>query len=126
MFGRKKRNEGTSARGLHCSFCNKSQHDIRQLIAGPKVYICNECVDICVDVIAGIRKDQTEADETDTIGNENLRPRSRAGFCALCRLPVGVAEATVVENRGLLCKGCRGEIEAAIAREITKSAGLTT
>ncbi len=38
--------------GLKCSFCNKSQKDVRKLIAGPTVYICDECVDICLDIIA--------------------------------------------------------------------------
>jgi len=36
---------------LHCSFCAKSQHDVRTLIAGPSVYICDECVDLCVDIV---------------------------------------------------------------------------
>jgi ClpX C4-type zinc finger protein/glyoxalase superfamily protein len=36
---------------LYCSFCAKSQHDVRKLIAGPSVYICDECVDLCVDII---------------------------------------------------------------------------
>lgn len=36
---------------LHCSFCSKSQHEVRKLIAGPSVYICNECVDLCNDTI---------------------------------------------------------------------------
>jgi ATP-dependent Clp protease ATP-binding subunit ClpX len=37
---------------LRCSFCNKSQRDVKKLIAGPTVYICDECVDICLDIIA--------------------------------------------------------------------------
>ena len=36
---------------LHCSFCAKSQHDVQRLIAGPSVYICDECVELCVDII---------------------------------------------------------------------------
>src|SRR5258705_7259259 len=36
---------------LHCSFCAKSQHDVQKLIAGPSVYICDECVELCVDII---------------------------------------------------------------------------
>ena len=35
---------------LHCSFCAKSQHEVRKLIAGPSVYICDECVELCVDI----------------------------------------------------------------------------
>ena len=36
---------------LYCSFCGKSQHEIRKLIAGPTVYICNECVELCSDIV---------------------------------------------------------------------------
>jgi len=41
------KNEGA----LHCSFCNKSQHEARKLIAGPAVFICDECVELCLDII---------------------------------------------------------------------------
>jgi len=37
---------------LYCSFCGKSQHEVRKLIAGPSVFICDECTDICVDIVA--------------------------------------------------------------------------
>jgi hypothetical protein len=40
-----------SLKTLCCSFCGKSQHDVRKLIAGPLVYICDECVQICTDVV---------------------------------------------------------------------------
>ena len=36
---------------LYCSFCGKSQHEVKKLIAGPTVFICNECVELCVDII---------------------------------------------------------------------------
>ena len=36
---------------LRCSFCNKSQNDVRKLIAGPTVFICDECVGVCQDII---------------------------------------------------------------------------
>ena len=36
---------------LHCSFCGKSQHEVRKLIAGPSVFICDECVDLCIEII---------------------------------------------------------------------------
>jgi hypothetical protein len=38
---------------LHCSFCGKSQHQVEKLIAGPRAFICNECVRLCDEVIAG-------------------------------------------------------------------------
>ena len=37
---------------LHCSFCNKSQNDVKKLIAGPTVFICDECVDVCNEIIS--------------------------------------------------------------------------
>jgi ATP-dependent Clp protease ATP-binding subunit ClpX len=49
---------------LRCSFCNKSQRDVKKLIAGPTVYICDECVDICLDIIAEDRVLETQPPET--------------------------------------------------------------
>ena len=40
----------------YCSFCGKSQHEVLKLIAGPKVCICDECVDLCVEIIKEERK----------------------------------------------------------------------
>ncbi|WWP01876.1 MAG: ATP-dependent protease ATP-binding subunit ClpX [Candidatus Dasytiphilus stammeri] len=44
---------------LYCSFCGKSQHEVRKLIAGPSVYICDECVDLCNDILIEEIKDVT-------------------------------------------------------------------
>ena len=41
----------SNGRVLYCSFCGKSEHEVRKLIAGPSVYICDECVDLCNDII---------------------------------------------------------------------------
>ena len=43
--------EVESSDPLYCSFCGKSQHEVKKLIAGPTVFICDECVDLCVDII---------------------------------------------------------------------------
>jgi ATP-dependent Clp protease ATP-binding subunit ClpX len=45
------RNGTHGGRVLYCSFCGKSEHEVRKLIAGPSVYICDECVDLCNDII---------------------------------------------------------------------------
>ena len=45
---------------LRCSFCNKGQNDVRKLIAGPTVFICDECVDVCNDIIADDNRSDTE------------------------------------------------------------------
>ena len=44
---------------LYCSFCGKSQHEVRKLIAGPSVFICDECVDLCNDIIREEVQSQT-------------------------------------------------------------------
>jgi len=52
---------------LYCSFCGKSQHEVRKLIAGPSVYVCDECVELCNDII----KDELE-DNTTSFGDHAL------------------------------------------------------
>ncbi len=51
---------------LYCSFCGKSQHEVRKLIAGPSVYICDECVELCNDII------REELEETGVSERDNL------------------------------------------------------
>ena len=48
---------------LSCTFCGKGQEDVRKLIAGPSVYICDECVDLCNDII----EEEVKADDEDVI-----------------------------------------------------------
>jgi len=43
--------KGSNEKLLYCSFCGKSQHEVRKLIAGPSVFICDECIDLCNDII---------------------------------------------------------------------------
>ena len=46
-----KQNSGDNGKLLYCSFCGKSQHEVRKLIAGPSVFVCDECVELCNDII---------------------------------------------------------------------------
>src|SRR5215475_8588099 len=45
---------------LYCSFCGKSQHEVRKLIAGPSVFVCDECVELCNDIIREELEDRAE------------------------------------------------------------------
>ncbi|MGZ3954594.1 MAG: ATP-dependent Clp protease ATP-binding subunit ClpX [Flavisolibacter sp.] len=56
---------------LYCSFCGKSQHEVRKLIAGPSVYVCDECVDLCNDII----KDELQDDSSSLCGGELPKPK---------------------------------------------------
>jgi ATP-dependent Clp protease ATP-binding subunit ClpX len=49
--GSKGRGDGKGEKLLYCSFCGKSQHEVRKLIAGPSVFVCDECVELCNDII---------------------------------------------------------------------------
>jgi ATP-dependent Clp protease ATP-binding subunit ClpX len=51
-------NSGENKNTLYCSFCGKSQHEVRKLIAGPTVFICDECVELCMDIIREETKTQ--------------------------------------------------------------------
>jgi ATP-dependent Clp protease ATP-binding subunit ClpX len=51
-FRRRAASTRTFAATLTCSFCGKHQRQVNKLIAGPDVYICNECVELCVEIIA--------------------------------------------------------------------------
>ena len=54
---------------LTCSFCGKSQEEVKKLIAGPAVYICDECIDLCNEIIA------EEAKVEESAGNQERLPR---------------------------------------------------
>lgn len=51
----------------YCSFCGKSEHEVRKLIAGPTVFICDECVELCVDIIRTADKSPTTSETSDTV-----------------------------------------------------------
>ncbi len=55
---------------LRCSFCGKTQDEVRKLIAGPTVYICNECVELCTDII----EEEWEREESERISRDLLKP----------------------------------------------------
>src|SRR5207253_8956313 len=55
---------------LVCSFCGKSQDEVRKLIAGPTVYICDECIDLCNDIIA----EECDHDENLTASSNVPKP----------------------------------------------------
>jgi len=74
---------------LYCSFCGKSQHEVRKLIAGPSVFICDECVDLCNDII--------REELQDTLGNgEDRLPKPKEIKSVLDEYVIGQEEAKKV------------------------------
>jgi ATP-dependent Clp protease ATP-binding subunit ClpX len=74
---------------LYCSFCGKSQHEVRKLIAGPSVFICDECVELCNDIIREELEDKSEA------GKSKL-PRPHEINAVLDQYVIGQASAKKV------------------------------
>src|SRR3989304_676064 len=64
-------NSGDGDRLLYCSFCGKSQHEVRKLIAGPSVFICDECVELCNDII------REEIQDKSAVGDGKRLPTPR-------------------------------------------------
>ncbi len=67
---------------LYCSFCGKSQHEVRKLIAGPTVFICDECVELCMDIIR-------EEHKTNLVKSEDGVPSPRDIFSVLNDYVIG-------------------------------------
>ncbi|MFO1352269.1 MAG: ATP-dependent Clp protease ATP-binding subunit ClpX [Gammaproteobacteria bacterium] len=58
-MSRERNERGDDGKLLYCSFCGKSQHEVRKLIAGPNVFICDECVELCNDIIREEMEEKT-------------------------------------------------------------------
>ncbi len=66
-----KESSGDKSKLLYCSFCGKSQHEVRKLIAGPSVFICDECVDLCNDII----REEVQENSADSSRSKLPKPR---------------------------------------------------
>jgi hypothetical protein len=81
---------GTVTTTTHCSFCTKEEEQVAQMVAGPGVYICNECVDLCAAIFAGGRAEPADAEIPywQSMSDEDL----------LAHLPRVASVATQVED----------------------------
>ncbi|MBX3685476.1 MAG: ATP-dependent Clp protease ATP-binding subunit ClpX [Rhodocyclaceae bacterium] len=78
----------TSDKLLYCSFCGKSQHEVKKLIAGPSVFICDECIDLCNDII----RDEIAGDQ-DIEGSKTSLPAPKEISAILDQYVIGQAQA---------------------------------
>jgi len=90
-------------REIRCSFCNNPQSAVRQLIAGPSAFICNECVAICDGIVA------------QDAANPGERPHATGAIsiCLVCKR--GKADCIFVPARGPVCLQCVDRVKAAAA-----------
>jgi ATP-dependent Clp protease ATP-binding subunit ClpX len=110
---------GRTPEMLRCSFCNKAQVDVRKLITGPKVFICDECVDVCHEILLDDARDREahQSGPAPSAGRERgASSPSIPVTCAMCGLPVVLDESLGIAERGFLCAGCVAAVEAALAQ----------
>jgi hypothetical protein len=108
MAIREDRSEPPKLEPLRCSFCGKSQRDVAKLVAGPAVQICNECVEICTDILdqdiilePGARAGPSEVSSV-TEAKSALMPVR----CALCATLSPIEHSVPFPDRGWLCLPC--------------------
>ena len=100
---------------MRCSFCNKTQFELRKLVSGPGVAICDECISICVDITSDDRTAQAPP-------SEHAKPIGWPStvYCSLCRMPVTREDTLPVEDRGLVCRPCVVSVQSAASRRVDR------
>jgi ClpX C4-type zinc finger len=88
-----------------CSFCNTPQSAVRQLIAGPSAFICDECVAICHDIVA----------QAAITPGERSHATSTIAICLVCKRGKAGPDCILVPTRGPVCLECVDSVKAAAA-----------
>ena len=84
-----------------CSFCGKNQQEVRKVIAGPSVHICNECVNLCDEILVKENAKETASAVQST--EERL--------CGICMEPRETDELIFLPHAAYMCAGCLEEIQ---------------
>jgi len=95
---------------VRCSFCRKHQDEVRKIVAGPSVYICDECIDLCNDIIA---------EECDPEASAASRePLTSISTCIVCRLPKLATDLLLVPGAGFVCRPCADAVRSIADAEL--------
>src|SRR5262249_39061186 len=107
---KKKHDDSSKPPELRCSFFGKKQDEVKCLVAWPAAYICDECIDICNEIIAEKRADQqfNPAAKADIVVEGG-------GICSFCQTVLPDSKMLMVPERGQLCPVCVKATRAALA-----------
>jgi hypothetical protein len=99
-----------------CSFCGKNQSEVRKLVAGPSVHICDECVELCKNIVA------EDADVSDSDkAKKAAKAKSKTNrLCGICMEPRETDELIFLPHAAYMCAGCLEEIQAVRDRQDEK------
>jgi hypothetical protein len=94
------------ARQPICSFCGKPQGEVRKLIAGPSVHICDECVELCKDLVA------REIDVGGGVKRKSAKTKAKETcLCGICMEPRETDELIFLPHAAYMCAGCLEDIQ---------------
>lgn len=93
-----------AARATGCSFCSRSREEVRKLVAGPSVHICDECVEICRGILAEDREDRTKTGPDAPVEETRL--------CGICMEERESDELIFLPHAAYMCASCLEEIQA--------------
>jgi hypothetical protein len=94
------------ARHPICSFCSKSQAEVRKLIAGPSVHICDECVGLCKDIVA------QEIDDRKAAKRKTAKSKTKENrLCGICMEARESDELIFLPHAAYMCAGCLEDIQ---------------
>jgi ATP-dependent protease Clp ATPase subunit len=81
---------------FHCSFCGKRRREVIKLISGPRIFICNECVVLCRDILDKVQK----------AGKQDDGPKARGLHCSFCGKPQEEVRALIAGPTVYICDAC--------------------
>jgi hypothetical protein len=100
------------AKHSSCSFCGKSQNEVRKLVAGPSVHICDECVELCQNIVA---QEVDVGKKAKTRAGTGKAKESR--LCGICMEPRETDELIFLPHAAYMCAGCLEELQTVRDRQ---------
>jgi len=92
---------------VSCSFCGKGPNEVRKLIAGPSVHICDECVDLCDGILT---KESTK--DVEETANSTAKSQTAERLCGICMEARETDELIFLPHAAYMCAGCLEDMQA--------------